>query len=139
MPTMHDACDAFARIFVASATANGISTAEVGTPKDTAMAFGGMQRVPVEVACHVAWTDSVTREAPLEDVFTRARAAGWTERDHLLSADSPDGSVLAFSRGDVACLVSGSWDGGDDSDSTYLPAPGFRIEAACYANRPDQY
>jgi hypothetical protein len=116
-----------------------MSTADVGAPRDTLLNFGEMQREPVEPACRVAWSDHVSREAPLGDVFTRAKAAGWTERDKLLEADGPDGSVLAFSRGDVACVVSGNWDGGDDSDSTYVSAPGFVIAASCFVNRPDQF
>jgi hypothetical protein len=112
---------------------------DVGAPRDTVMNFGETQREPVEPACRVAWSDHVSREAPLGDVFTRARAAGWTERDKLLMADGPDGSVLAVSRGNVACVVSGSWDGDDDSDSTYVPAPGFEITASCFVNRPDRY
>jgi len=138
-PAVAEACDAYSKIFSASATAAGISTGEVGSPRDTVLSFGDLQGERAEPACLVAWNDDSTRVAPLEDVFTRATAAGWTERDHLLSADVPDGSVLAFSRGDVACVIRGSWDGGDDSDSTYVPSPGFVISASCFANRPDRY
>lgn len=138
-PAIAEACRAFAAIFAASAAAHGMPSADVGAPRDTALNFGEAQREPVEPACRVAWKNSVSREAPLDDVFARARAGGWTERDKLLLADGPDGSVLAVSRGDVACVVSGSWDGGDDSDSTYVPSPGFTISASCFVNRADRY
>jgi len=136
--TIPDACDAFAAILAASATANGSSTTEVGTPRDTAMSFG--ETYPPERperACRVAWSSKVGT-APMGDVLERASAAGWTDRSKLLSADGPDGSIVAVSRGGVACLVSGSWDGGDDSDSTYVSAPGFEIAASCFVNRPDR-
>jgi hypothetical protein len=138
-PAISEACRAFAAIFSASAAAHAMSTADVGAPRDTVMNFGETAREPVEPACLVAWSDHVSREAPLDDVFARARAAGWTERDKLLLADGPDGSVLAVSRGNVACVVSGNWDGGDDGDSTYVPSPGFVIAASCFVNRPDRY
>jgi hypothetical protein len=134
-----EACDAFATILAASAAANGMPRTEVGTPRDTAMTFGGFEHAPVEPACRVAWRNEVARGAPLNDVIDRAFAAGWTERGHLLGADGPDGSVLAVSRGNVACLIEGSWDGGDDSDSTYVPSPGFEIAASCFVNRPDRH
>lgn len=35
-------------------------------------------------------------------------------------------------RGNVACLVRGQWDGADDSDSTYVPEPGYEIELTCF-------
>jgi hypothetical protein len=28
-------------------------------------------------------------------------------------------------------LVSGSWDGGNDADSTYVPAPGYAVDVTC--------
>ena len=136
--TIPQACEAFAAIFTASAAANGIASSEVGVPRDTSMSFGETAPEQLEPGCRVAWSDTA-KEAPLRDVLTRAGAAGWKERFGLLSADGPDGSVLAMSRGDVACLVSGQWDGGDDSDSTYVPAKGFEISASCFANRPDRY
>ena len=102
------------------------------------MSFGGFETEHLEHACRVSWRHD-TGHAPLGDDFERASAAGWRERGKLLTADGPDGSIEAVSRGGVACLVSGEWDGGDDSDSTYAPAPGFTISASCYTDRPDRY
>jgi hypothetical protein len=136
---MSEACHEFAAILVASAKANGKPAAEVGAPRDTAMAFGEAYHGIVEPGCRVAWRNDEAQRVPLNDVTERAMAAGWTERDKLLLADGPDGSVLAVSRGNIACVISGSWDGGDDSDSTYVPSPGFEIAASCFVNRPDRY
>lgn len=139
MSAIREACGAFKEILAATATASGVPHAEIVVSGDTTMNFDGTWKGPVEPACQVVWESSDSTAAPLEGVFERAKTGGWTERGRLLMADGPDGSVLAFSRRDVACLVSGSWDGGDDSDSTYVPSPGFQIAASCYSNRPDQY
>jgi hypothetical protein len=32
----------------------------------------------------------------------------------------------------VICVITGRWDGGDDADSTYVPEPGYEIEAVCF-------
>ena len=54
------------------------------------------------------------------------RKAGWVE-DGQYSADGTDGSTMALVSDEAICFYSASWDGGDDSDSTYLPAPGMSI------------
>lgn len=133
--TILEACAAFAEVLTASATAQGNPASQVGAPRDSSMSFPDMDRP--EPACRVAW-HADSGYAPLADVFARAKTAGWTERPLLLAADGPDGSVQAVSRGNVACLVSGEWDGGDDSDSTYVPADGFTVSVACFANRSDR-
>lgn len=133
------ACHEFEAILVASANAHGRPAAEVGAPRDTAMAFGETYRGTVEPGCRVAWRNDEAQGAPLNDVTERAMAAGWAERSKLLLADGPDGSLEALSRGNIACVISGSWDGGDDSDSTYVPSPGFEIAASCFVNRADRY
>jgi hypothetical protein len=35
------------------------------------------------------------------------------------------------------CRVEGRWDGGDESDSTYIPSPGEHIELTCVPRVPD--
>ena len=48
---------------------------------------------------------------------------GWYP-DVRFVADGPDGSVVAVRRRDMLCIVSGSWDGGDDSEpATVAPKP----------------
>lgn len=54
--------------------------------------------------------------------------AGWkADRE----ADGPDGTSYRISRGNVFCVVSGSWDGGADSDPKAVPSPLFVIAAQC--------
>lgn len=48
-------------------------------------------------------------------------------------ADGPDGSLSGYQRAQVRCTVAQSWDGGDDSDSTYLPELWYRQELTCWA------
>ena len=52
-------------------------------------------------------------------------ARGWEllqDRD----ADGPDGNTRTRQRGDVQCQVDQAYDGGDDSDSTYVASPRLR-------------
>jgi hypothetical protein len=47
-------------------------------------------------------------------------------------ADGPDGSLVGYQRGVVRCTIASSWDGGDDSDSTYVPEDWFKEETSCW-------
>jgi hypothetical protein len=136
-PAIRDACADLHAVFSAVARAKGLAPPAVG-PRDTTMTFGGFQDGVAERACYVRWTDSANDVAP-GDLLGAAAARGWKERAHLLSADGPDGTVLAISRGGAACVFDMRWDGDDDSDSTYVPAPGFTAEASCFPDRPDRY
>jgi len=40
-------------------------------------------------------------------------------------------------RGAVLCYVQADWDGGDDSDSTYVPSPYYSITVDCLPDRKD--
>lgn len=48
---------------------------------------------------------------------------------------APSGSVETGLFGNVFCLVSGSWDGGDASDPRVIPSPLFFITARCARTR----
>jgi hypothetical protein len=48
------------------------------------------------------------------------------------SADGPDGNLVGYQRSAVRCTVASSWDGGDDSDSTYVPEDWFKEETSCW-------
>lgn len=48
------------------------------------------------------------------------------------AADGPDGTLAGYQRGAVRCTVASSWDGGDDSDSTYVPKDWFKEETSCW-------
>lgn len=47
-------------------------------------------------------------------------------------ADGPDGSSMTYQRGLIRCQVSDSWDGEDDSDSTYVPQKWFEQRTTCW-------
>lgn len=71
-----------------------------------------------------AWPDAVARrELP---------AAGWAE-DLQRGADGPDGTSFGLTRAGVLCVVSASWDGGDDADPAYVPDERYGFRAACMA------
>ena len=56
--------------------------------------------------------------------------AGW-KPDITCEADGPDGTRFGMHRGGVFCVVLASWDGGDDSDSTYVPSPDYEVVIDC--------
>jgi hypothetical protein len=57
---------------------------------------------------------------------------GWIWLNHY-AADGPDGTSMGYQRGNARCVVEQSWDGGDDSDSTYVPADWFRETTTCWS------
>lgn len=72
------------------------------------------------------------RETGEPDVALREKFAGssWTE-DYAYAADGPDGSAFAFRNGPVLCVFRAHWDGGDDSDPTYVPDDRYDVEVDC--------
>jgi hypothetical protein len=62
--------------------------------------------------------------------------AGW-RRMIDYDADGPDGSLSGYQRGQVRCAVEQSWDGGDGTDSTYVPEVWYRRELTCWAEPSD--
>lgn len=71
-------------------------------------------------------------ERPYPKPGSAAEKAGWKADQE---ADGPDGTSYRISRRNVFCLVSGSWDGGDDSDPNDVPSPLFLITARCARSR----
>ncbi len=63
--------------------------------------------------------------------LVRGAGPGWVPLYHF-QADGPDGSSLVYQRGRVRCLVEHTSDGGDDSDSTYVPADWFKEQTTCW-------
>src|SRR5690242_3053905 len=71
-------------------------------------------------------------DGPYPKPGSAAAKAGWkADRE----ADGPDGTSYRISRGNIFCLVSGSWDGGDASDPNVVPSPLFLITARCASTR----
>lgn len=81
---------------------------------------------------HIEAADSCPNEAIEEGL----RAAGWVE-NYGYGADGPDGSTLGFVSRDFLCLIEATWDGGDDSDTTYVPLPGCQVRITCVPRRSD--
>jgi len=46
-------------------------------------------------------------------------------------ADGPDGTSYRALKKNVFCAVEGRWDGGDDSDPTYVPSPRYDVIVKC--------
>ncbi len=61
---------------------------------------------------------------------TTLAAAGWVE-DWGYGADGPDGTAFGFRHDNVLCLFRAMWDGGDISDSTYVPSDRYELLAGC--------
>ncbi len=71
-------------------------------------------------------------DRPYPKPGSAAAKAGW-KADR--QADGPDGTSYRIVRGNVFCLVSGSWDGGDPTDPTVIPSTLFLITARCARTR----
>ena len=61
-----------------------------------------------------------------------AEKAGWKADEE---ADGPDGTSYRITRRNVFCVVSGSWDGGDDANPNDVPSSLFIITARCARTR----
>ena len=82
--------------------------------------------------CLVRATQEHVKGRPAGQGASFGEGGGWV---HLLryTADGPDGNLSGFQRGTVRCGVANSWDGGDDSDSTYVPEDWFVEEITCWS------
>lgn len=72
------------------------------------------------LAFHVVVTDTA---CPFMDIQKGLIAAGWMEH-YGYTADGADGSNAGFLCLNFFCLVEGTWQGEDGSDSTFVPEPG---------------
>jgi len=54
--------------------------------------------------------------------WTTSEAHGWVDLQDM-DADGPDGNVRTRQRAGTRCQIDQSYDGGSDSDSTYVPSP----------------
>ena len=81
-------------------------------------------------------TDADGSPAPVDDLAEALGAIAW-QRVLEYQADGPDGSVTGITVGSVLCIIRGQWDGGDDSDTTYVPAPGYDLDVSCFRRTAD--
>ncbi len=85
-------------------------------------------------AYHMTVTD--TTSCPFVDVEKALLDAGWVEMFGY-SADGSDGSNMGYLSKNFFCLVEATWDGGDDSDKSYVPPPGCKVTVTCVPRRMD--
>ena len=85
-------------------------------------------------AFHIAVID--TSECPDVRVERALEAAGWAPAQGY-AADGDDGGAMGFVSKRYLCVVEGRWDGGDPTDSTYVPRPGCEVTVTCVPRRQD--
>ena len=85
-------------------------------------------------AFHITVND--TSVCPNEDIQDALTDAGWVE-SFGYSADGTDGSNMGYLSQNFFCLVEGQWDGGDDTDESYVPTPGCKVTVTCVPRRQD--
>jgi hypothetical protein len=82
-------------------------------------------------ACRVAAIGHVTQPyAPVDSLMRWLKDRGWIDQT-TISADGTDGTVQGVHRRGVTCLVEGRWDGGDPTDTTYVPSDTIEVHLAC--------
>jgi len=85
-------------------------------------------------AFHITVTD--TSECPTGRLENALLAAGWAP-SYGYAADGPDGGVVGLVCKRFLCVADSRWDGGDDSDSTYVPQPGCEVTVTCVPRREE--
>jgi hypothetical protein len=83
-------------------------------------------------AFHVVVTD--TSDCPNASIEKGLVAAGWVP-SYGYVADGADGGEIGYVSREYFCLIDARWDGGDDTDSTYIPAPGCEVTVTCVPRR----
>jgi hypothetical protein len=69
------------------------------------------------------------------DLAAVLAAAGWADIPRY-TADGPDGSIAGMRSRETVCIFTWRWDGGDDSDSTYVPSDKWDLVAHCARHEP---
>jgi len=100
-------------------------------------AFWTLEDRDSTVPCLRMRFESHTHGAPGTQAIGKAlEAAGWVA-DAQYDADGPDGTVFALVCREALCEIEGHWDGGDATDTTYVPEPGEIVILRCVP-RPAQ-
>lgn len=91
--------------------------------------------------CRLVITGSFENAPPDEDAASRLRdgfaGRGWREMP-AYSADGKDGTAFAFRKGEVACLVRGTWDGGSDAEPPVARGHTYRVSVLCPSPAPPE-
>jgi len=87
-----------------------------------------------------AWTTRIvvtdTTSCPNDVVGDALVKRGWVP-NYAYGADGPDGSDMGYVTAKYLCVIVAQWDGGDDTDTTYVPAPGCEVRITCVPRRED--
>ena len=76
------------------------------------------------------WSELSGRSNPGDSIYKLLSDQEWKQEPRY-SADGPDGTFFALSKGDTWCFIRGQWDGGDDADSTYVPSDVYQFVICC--------
>jgi hypothetical protein len=104
--------------------------------------FGGSTRAGCELKATGRFapagppdSTSLVKDEPstLADQFKKA---GWAYMAQY-QADGPDGEAEGWRSKESTCVVRWSWDGGDDSDTTYVPSDDFDVAIGCAPWTPE--
>ncbi|MBI4721175.1 MAG: hypothetical protein HY770_08165 [Chitinivibrionia bacterium] len=82
-----------------------------------------------------SWGELDEDPSPTDAVFEYLSDQDWTQRT-AYSADGPDGTSFSFCIDSVMCIVRGSWEGGDDADSTIVPSDVYQVIVYCVRIEP---
>jgi len=105
---------------------------------------GLAQLRPGPVAFDSIWPDTAERVAcrlaalghlpqvfgPTDSILAWLSLRGWSDRTRI-SADGPDGTVVGVGHRGATCVLAGRWDGGDASDTTYVPSDTVEVHFSC--------
>lgn len=119
-----------------------IVTRADGVPVD--FGFGGAPRTGCELKASGKFTraapDSAAAAAQTEDEPSTLaggfKEAGWAYMAQY-QADGPDGEVEGWRSKETTCVLRWSWDGGDDTDSTYVPSDDWDLVIGCAPWAPE--
>src|SRR5262249_1827406 len=130
-PSLGAACDAVQRVL-----ADRLKV-EVKRPDSTSFdnEFEGGRRTGCELTASgtfKAMPDVEPGKSVDDGLSDALTALGWGPLTHY-SADGPDGSAQAMRSRETVCIFRWSWDGGDDSDSTYVPSDAWDEVTHCAA------
>ncbi len=68
----------------------------------------------------------------VDSLIAQLRRRGWSEPPGWkYQADGPDGTMYGLVSKEALCVLGGSWDGGDDSDTTYVPSDAYELMVTC--------
>jgi hypothetical protein len=134
-PSLRAACDLVQQAMGDWLRARVKRTDSVGFENE----FVGAHRTGCELKATGSFTSvrtdtsaSRTNEGDLVDALG---TAGWVEIPRY-SADGPDGSISGMRSRETVCIFAWSWDGGDDSDSTYVPSDYWELVTRCAPQEP---